>query len=57
MKDIQLTVTVDEVNQLLDALGQQPFIRVYQLIGKIQQQAQAQLHDEFPPDLKLQDKP
>ena len=45
MNQIQLTFTVDEVNQILEALGQQPYIAVSQLIGKIQQQASSQLQD------------
>ena len=53
MKDVHITVSIDEVNQILDALGQQPFVRVYQLIAKIQQQAQIQLRDESPAALAL----
>ncbi len=45
MKEIQLNLTIDEVNQILDVLGSQPFKTVFQLIGKIQQQAQHQLSD------------
>ncbi|NUO79042.1 hypothetical protein HUU05_03120 [candidate division KSB1 bacterium] len=40
---IQLTFALPEVNQILEALGQMPYSQVYQLIGKIQQQAQSQL--------------
>lgn len=40
---MSLQLSVDEANLLLEALGQMPFTRVYELIGKIQQQAQAQL--------------
>lgn len=43
---IQLDLTLDEVNQVLEALGQQPFKEVFQLIAKIQQQAAAQLQNE-----------
>lgn len=51
MKTIQLTLTLDEVNQILDALGQQSYIQVYQLIASIQRQANDQLrvpYDEPP---------
>lgn len=48
MKEITLTLTVEETNQILDALGQQPFKEVFNLIGKIQNQAAAQLSD-LPP--------
>ena len=44
-KPLQLSLTVAEINQILEALGQQPYARVFQLIGRIQQQAAAQ----FPP--------
>lgn len=44
-KPLQLSLTVAEINQILEALGQQPYARVFQLIGRIQQQAATQ----FPP--------
>ncbi len=40
---IQLQLTTEETNLLLEALGTLPFIKVYTLIGKIQSQASAQL--------------
>ena len=43
MKEIQLELTVAEVNQILDALGEKSYKQVYQLILKIQQQAENQL--------------
>jgi hypothetical protein len=47
MKDadeqLHLTLSIAEMNQVLEALGNQPYVRVYQLIGKIQQQAETQL--------------
>ena len=43
MPDIHLTLTIDEINLALEALGQMPFSRVHQLIANIQQQAAAQL--------------
>lgn len=45
MPTIQLNLTLDEINTVLEALGQQPYSRVYQLIGNIQQQAQQQLQE------------
>lgn len=42
-ESIQLQLSVDEVNAILEALGALPFSRVYQLIGRIQEQARAQL--------------
>lgn len=44
MKEIKLNLTIEEANQILDALGAQPFNKVFQLIGKIQQQAGEQLN-------------
>ena len=43
MKEMTLKLTIEEVNQVLTALGSLPFIQVHELIGKIQAQASAQL--------------
>ena len=43
MPEIKIMVTLDETNLILEALGEMPFVRVHQLIAKIQQQAQRQL--------------
>ena len=48
MQEIKLVLTLDEINQILSALGSQPYKDVFQLVNKIQQQAQAQL-DSQPP--------
>ena len=34
MKEINLQLTIDEANLILEALGNLPFIKVYALIGK-----------------------
>jgi hypothetical protein len=47
MQEMKLVLTLDEINQILSALGSQPYKDVFQLVNKIQQQAQAQL--EFQP--------
>lgn len=51
MKELTLTMTVDEANLVLEALGEQPFAKVYELVGKIQEQAGQQLksNGESPP--------
>ncbi|MCB0571788.1 MAG: hypothetical protein KDC66_18605 [Phaeodactylibacter sp.] len=50
MQELELTLTVEEVNQILEALGNQPFKSVFALIGKIQRQAGEQLQGgELPP--------
>jgi hypothetical protein len=43
MQEITLTLSLAEANQILEALGELPYVRVYELIAKIQQQAQVQL--------------
>jgi hypothetical protein len=43
-KEIKLTLSLDEANLILDALGEQPFAKVFGLIEKIQQQASQQLN-------------
>lgn len=48
MQEIELKLTVEQVNQILDALGHQPFKDVFALIGKIQEQAASQL--QGPPE-------
>ncbi len=47
MKDINLKVTIDEANVILEGLGQLPFAKVYTLVAKLQEQAAEQLdnHD------------
>ena len=45
MNELNLTLTLEEVNILLDALGDQSFKQVHQLINKIQTQATGQLQD------------
>lgn len=40
---LQVALSLAEVNQILEALGSRPYVKVYQLIGKIQQQAESQL--------------
>ena len=43
MKDINLTLSLEEVNTLLNALGTQPYAQAQPLIAKIQTQGSAQL--------------
>ena len=44
MKQIKLEVSIEEANLILDALGNLPFVKVYGLIGKIQEQAGQQMN-------------
>jgi hypothetical protein len=50
MKDIRLEITVEETNLILEALGNRPFTRVYELIGKIQAQASEQIQSQNTAD-------
>jgi hypothetical protein len=43
MSDIKLTLTVDEVNRVLGALGDKPFVQVVDLITKVREQATSQV--------------
>jgi len=43
MQEIRLVLTLAEINQILAALGSQPYKDVFTLVSKIQQQAQTQL--------------
>jgi hypothetical protein len=43
LKKIQLDLSIEETNLILEALGQLPFARVYALIGRIQEGARQQL--------------
>ena len=45
-KEIELKLTVAEVNGILQSLGQMPYTQVVSLVLKIQQQAQAQVSPE-----------
>ncbi len=43
MEQIKLTLSIDEANTVLEALGQMPYKSVYQLVSNIQQQAGQQM--------------
>ena len=45
MKNIQLELTIEETNLILEALGALPFAQVYTLIGRIQERARQQIAD------------
>lgn len=42
---IHLDLSLDEVNLILEGLGELPFRRVFQLIGRIQGAARAQIQE------------
>ena len=43
MQDIKLQLAIEEVNLILEGLGNLPFAKVYALVGRIQSQAAQQL--------------
>ena len=43
---IELKVTIEEANLIMEGLGNLPFAKVYQLVANIQQQAGQQLNGE-----------
>ncbi len=46
MQELNLKLTVEETNTVLEALGNMPFVKVHSLINKIQQQASQQLQGQ-----------
>lgn len=49
MKELNLKLTVDEVNIILESLGGMPYVKVAELIAKLQNQISPQMI--APPDL------
>ncbi len=49
MEQLSLNLTLEEINQILDSLGDQPYKQVFELVNKIQAQAQAQLQGQAQP--------
>lgn len=43
MEQISINLTLEEINQILESLGQQPYVDVFQLISKIKIQAEQQV--------------
>ena len=51
-KNIKLELSLEEVNAILNALGNRPYIEVYTLVQKLQAQASVQMeteHQEMAP--------
>ena len=46
MKNLTLRVSLDEANLIMKALGEMPFKDVYELIGKLNSQANNQLKQD-----------
>jgi hypothetical protein len=48
---VKLELTLNEINVIMQALGQMPFASVFELVTKIREQAQAQIaQQEVPSD-------
>ncbi len=45
MKEITLHLTIDEINTIIEALGNEPFKKIYKLIEKIHVQAKTQTQE------------
>lgn len=45
---LTLELSVDDINLILEALGERPFKSVYGLVSRLQSQAQSQLQPEAP---------
>ena len=45
-KKINIELSIDEINTIIDALGKQPFVKVYKLIEKLHLQANKQIKDK-----------
>ena len=52
---MKLELTTEQINQILNALAEQPYIQVHELITNIQQQgsAQLQVQSEGPQEAEL----
>jgi hypothetical protein len=49
MNAVNLELSLEETNLVLEALGAMPYVRVYTLVAKVQKQAQDQLRDSSQP--------
>lgn len=43
VEQISINLTIEEVNKILESLGQCPYVEIFQLINKIKSQAEAQI--------------
>lgn len=50
---ITITLSIDEINLILEGLGELPFRRVFEVIGHIQNQARAQIEPGADVDTTL----
>ena len=55
MKEVNLKLTLEEANAVLNSLGNLPFVQVHQLIDKIKNQAGQQLNGAFKEEEKKEE--
>ena len=56
MTKIDLSLDINEVNIIIKALSERPFKEVYELLGKIHAQSNAQLPNQVPSASKGREK-
>jgi hypothetical protein len=47
MEKITIKLTIEEINKIMTALGQMPYVQVYELVASIQQQVTEQVNPEI----------
>jgi hypothetical protein len=45
--DLGLSLSLDDVNKIMTALGNMPYIQVFQVINKIQKQVSEQMQEQL----------
>jgi hypothetical protein len=53
MEEVTLVLELEEINVIMKALSKEPFKDVFELIGKINEQAGKQLQDKSKTDKEL----
>jgi hypothetical protein len=53
MQEINLKLTVEDANLILEGLGTLPFAKVYVLVARIQEQAAQQLNRNIPKESQV----
>lgn len=52
MQEIKLSLPVEDMNLILEGLGNLPFAKVFTLVGKIQEQASEQIKSAEAPQVE-----
>lgn len=51
-QEIKLSLEVAEINQILSALGKEPYVEVFDLVDKIRRQAEQQMGPDGQPQAR-----